>query len=77
MSRAWRCLPLGAGPGVGAVAEQRGRHHAGLRRPARVGDEEKNIACSDYAQWAMNDRFQILVYNPAGNVIEAHQDMSA
>jgi glyoxylase I family protein len=39
--------------------------------------EEKNIAYSDYGQWAMNGWYQIFFYDPEGNVIEVHQDMNA
>jgi glyoxylase I family protein len=39
--------------------------------------EEKNIAYSDYGQWAMNGWHQIFFYDPEGNVIEVHQDMNA
>jgi len=38
--------------------------------------EEKNISYSDYGQWAMNGWHQIFFYDPAGNVIEVHQDMN-
>jgi glyoxylase I family protein len=38
--------------------------------------EEKNIPYSDYGQWAMNGWYQIFFYDPAGNVIEVHQDMN-
>ena len=39
--------------------------------------EERNIAYSDYGQWAMNGWYQIFFYDPEGNVIEVHQDMNA
>jgi glyoxylase I family protein len=39
--------------------------------------EEKNIAYSDYGQWAMNGWHQIFFYDPMGNVIEVHQDVNA
>jgi hypothetical protein len=38
--------------------------------------EEKNIPYSDYGQWAMNGWYQIFFYDPAGNVIEVHQDIN-
>lgn len=37
---------------------------------------EKNIPYSDYGQWAMNGWYQIFFHDPAGNVIEVHQDMN-
>ena len=39
--------------------------------------EEKDIPYSDYGQWAMNGWYQIFFHDPAGNVIEVHQDMNA
>ena len=38
--------------------------------------EEKDIPYSDYGQWAMNGWYQIFFHDPAGNVIEVHQDMN-
>jgi glyoxylase I family protein len=38
--------------------------------------EEKDIPYSDYGQWAMNGRYQIFFHDPAGNVIEVHQDLN-
>ena len=39
--------------------------------------EAKNIPYPDYGQWAMNGWHQLFFYDPEGNVIEVHQDMSA
>ena len=38
--------------------------------------EEKSIPYSDYGQWAMNGWYQIFFFDPAGNIIEVHQDMN-
>ena len=39
--------------------------------------EAKNIPYADYGTWAMNGWYQIFFYDPAGTVIEVHQDMNA
>jgi catechol 2,3-dioxygenase-like lactoylglutathione lyase family enzyme len=38
--------------------------------------KEKGIPFSDYGAWAMNGWYQIFFYDPAGNVVEVHQDQS-
>ncbi|MDN3567889.1 VOC family protein [Paeniroseomonas aquatica] len=38
--------------------------------------EERGIPYSDYGQWAMGGWHQIFFHDPAGNVIEVHQDMN-
>ena len=39
--------------------------------------EENNIPYSDYGLWAMNGWYQIFFHDPAGTIIEVHQDMNA
>ena len=39
--------------------------------------EAKGIPYSDYGHWAMGGWYQIFFHDPAGNVIEVHQDMNA
>jgi glyoxylase I family protein len=37
---------------------------------------QKGINYSDYGVWSINDWYQIFFHDPAGNVIEVHQDLS-
>lgn len=39
--------------------------------------EAKGIPYSDYGNWAMGKWTQIFFYDPAGNVIEVHQDLES
>lgn len=38
--------------------------------------KEKGIPFADYGAWAMNGWYQIFFHDPAGNVVEVHQDQS-